>query len=145
MSKPRRRASPTRISKEVDAAETMVQRTEERFALKPERIAGDVAYGTGEMLGWLVAHDIEPHVPVWDRTEVATKGKFSRNDFSYDKERDLYVCSGGKELKTSGTVHDGTTIKYIAKRSDCPPMSAQTAMHHGPGTSGLKGRQPGSP
>ena len=112
-------ATPTRISKEVDAAETMLQRTEERFALKPERIAGDVAYGTGEMLGWLVAHDIDPHILVWDRSEVAAKGKFSRNDFSYDKERDLYVCPGGKELKTSGTVHDGTTIKYIAKRSDC--------------------------
>ena len=56
---------------------------------------------------------------MWGRTEVAAKGKFSRNDFSYDKERDLYVCPGGKELKTSGTVHDGTTIKYIAKRSDC--------------------------
>ena len=112
-------ATPTRISKEVDAAETMVQRTEERFALKPERIAGDVAYGTGEMLGWLVAHDIDPHIPVWDRSEVAAKGKFARGDFSYDKERDLYVCPGGKELKTSGTVHDGTTIKYIAKRSDC--------------------------
>ena len=54
----------------------MVQRTEERFALKPERIAGDVAYGTGEMLGWLVAHDIEPHIPVWDRTEVAAKANF---------------------------------------------------------------------
>ena len=112
-------ATPTRISKEVDAAETMLQRTEERFALKPERIAGDVAYGTGEMLGWLVAHDIDPHIPVWDRSEVAAKGKFARGDFSYDKERDLYVCPGGKELKTSGTVHDGTTIKYIAKRSDC--------------------------
>ena len=112
-------ATPTRISKEVDAAETMLQRTEERFALKPERIAGDVAYGTGEMLGWLVARDIDPHIPVWDQTEVAARGKFARNDFSYDKERDLYVCPGGKELKTSGTVHDGTTIKYIAKRSDC--------------------------
>ena len=112
-------ATPTRISKEVDAAETMLQRTEERFALQPERIAGDVAYGTGEMLGWLVAHDIDPHIPVWDRSEVAAKGKFARGDFSYDKERDLYVCPGGKELKTSGTVHDGTTIKYIAKRSDC--------------------------
>ena len=112
-------ATPTRISKEVDAAETMLQRTEERFALKPERIAGDVAYGTGEMLGWLVAHDIDPHIPVWDRSEVAAKGKFARGDFSYDKERDLYVCPGGKELKTSGTVHDGTTIKYIAKYSDC--------------------------
>ncbi len=116
-------ATPTRISKEVDAAETMVQRTEERFALKPDRIVGDVAYGTGEMLGWLVKHDIEPHIPVWDQTGVAAKGKFVRADFDYDKERDLYVCPGGKELKTSGTVYDGTTIKYIAKRRDshqCP-------------------------
>ncbi len=32
---------------------------------------------------------------------------------------DLYICPGGKELKTSGTVHDGTTLKYIAKHSDC--------------------------
>jgi transposase len=41
-------ATPTRISKEVDATETMIERTEERFALKPDRLAGDVAYGTGE-------------------------------------------------------------------------------------------------
>ena len=53
-------ATPTRISKEVDATETMIERTQERFALKPKRLAGDVAYGTGEMLGWLVAHDCEP-------------------------------------------------------------------------------------
>ena len=37
-------ATPTRISKEVDATETMIGRTQERFALKPDRIAGDVAY-----------------------------------------------------------------------------------------------------
>ena len=37
-------ATPTRISKEVDATETMIERIEERFALKPERLAGDVAY-----------------------------------------------------------------------------------------------------
>jgi transposase len=112
-------ATPTRISKEVDAAETMVERVEERFALKPDHVAGDVAYGTGEMLGWLVAQEIDPHIPVWDQSEVASKGKFTRSDFIYDKARDLYICPGGKELKTSGTVHDGTTIKYIAKRSDC--------------------------
>jgi transposase len=112
-------ATPTRISKEVDATETMIERVEERFALKPKHVAGDVAYGTGEMLGWLVAQEIDPHIPVWDRSEVAAKGKFPRADFTYDKARDLYICPGGKELKTSGTVHDGTTIKYIAKRSDC--------------------------
>ena len=112
-------ATPTRISKEVDATETMIERTEDRFGLKPDRIAGDVAYGTGEMLGWLVAREIEPHVPVWDQSEVAADGKFSRASFAYDKDRNLYVCPNGKELKTSGTVHGGTTLKYIAKRSDC--------------------------
>jgi transposase len=112
-------ATPTRISKEVDATETMIERTEERFALKPDHLAGDVAYGTGEMLGWLVARDIDPHIPVWDQSKVAADGKFTRADFAYDKERDLYICPGGKALKTSGTVFDGTTIKYLAKRSDC--------------------------
>ena len=112
-------ATPTRISKEVEAAETMVERTEERFDLKPDHMAGDVAYGTGEMLGWLVECGIDPHIPVWDQSEVAPEGKFTRADFTYDKDRDLYICPDGKELKTSSTVHDGTTIKYIAKKSDC--------------------------
>lgn len=112
-------ATPTRISMEVDATETMIERTEERFGLKPDRIAGDVAYGTGKMLGWLVERNITPHIPVKDQSEVAAEGKYSRAEFTYDKERDLYVCPGGKELKTSGTAHDGTTLKYIAKRSDC--------------------------
>ncbi len=112
-------ATPTRISKEVDATETMIERTEERFALTPKRLAGDVAYGTGEMLGWLVDHEIEPHIPVWDQSKVAADGKFTRAEFTYDEDRDLYVCPGGKALKTSGTVFDGATIKYLAKRSDC--------------------------
>ena len=112
-------ATPTRISKEVNATETMIERTEDRFGLKPDRLAGDVAYGTGEMLGWLANRNIVPHIPVWDRSRVAVDGKFVRADFEYNKERDLYVCPGGKELETSGTVYDGTTIKYIAKRSDC--------------------------
>jgi hypothetical protein len=112
-------ATPTRISKEVGATETMIERTEQRFGLKPDHIAGDVAYGTGALLGKLVERGITPHIPVWDRTEAAADGKFTRAEFTYDSERDLYICPGGKELKTSGTVYDGTTLKYIARRSDC--------------------------
>ncbi len=49
-------ATPTRTSKEVDATETMIERVEERFALKPDHVAGDVAYGTGDSsVGWWVA------------------------------------------------------------------------------------------
>ena len=82
-------------------------------------IAAKLSNDWGPPLDWLVARDIDAHIPVWDRSAVAPEGKFIGADFAYDKERDLYICPGGKALKTSGTVHDGTTIEYIAKRSDC--------------------------
>ncbi len=112
-------ATPTRITKEVEATRTMLERTDQCFGLQPDHLAGDVAYGTDKLLGWLVEQGIDPHIPVWDQSKVAPEGKFIRSDFDYDAHRDLYICPGGRELKTSGTVLDGTTIKYIAKRSDC--------------------------
>ncbi len=39
---------------EVGAARTMLERTEERFGLKPQRLAADSAYGSAPMLNWLV-------------------------------------------------------------------------------------------
>ena len=39
---------------EVGAAKTMIERTEQRFDIKPERLAGDTAYGSGANLNWLV-------------------------------------------------------------------------------------------
>ena len=110
--------TPTRISKEVDATETMVERTEERFDLKPKQLAGDVAYGTGKMLGWLVERGIAPHIPVWDKGK-REDGSLSREDFSYDKERDVYVCPQGKPLKTTGRVHGGKTLLYRSSKFDC--------------------------
>lgn len=113
-------ATPTRISKEVDATETMLDRTARRFGLKPGRVAGDVAYGTGEMLGWLVGQGIEPHIPVWDKGK-RDDGTFSREDFVYDEERNVYVCPGGNVLRTTGKVHDGKTLLYRSSKRDCDP------------------------
>ena len=119
-------ATPTRISKEVDAAETMVERTEERFALKPDHLAGDVAYGTGEMLGWLVEHKIDPHIPVWDKSE-RDDGTFMRADFKYDPVEDRYICPNGKNLRRyrlAGRLakakppKDGL-LRYRARKGDC--------------------------
>src|SRR6202158_1554970 len=39
---------------EVGASRTMIERTQERFDIKPERLAGDTAYGSGANLNWLV-------------------------------------------------------------------------------------------
>jgi transposase len=111
-------ATPTRISKEVDATETMIERTEQRFDLKPDYIAGDVAYGTGKMLGWLVEREIDPHIPVWDKGK-RSDGTFSRADFAYDKERNIYICPEGKPLKTTGRLYEGKTFRYRASKFDC--------------------------
>jgi hypothetical protein len=44
-----------------------------------------------EMLGWLVdERGIEPHVKVFDNSE-RNDGTFSRSDFAYDAEANLYV------------------------------------------------------
>ena len=105
---------------EVTAAKTMIERTEARFELYPERLVGDAAYGSAEMLAWLVhERGIEPHVPVFDKSR-RTDGTFSREDFTYDHDRDVYVCPAGKTLRTRGTrVNDGATTLYRASKRDC--------------------------
>jgi len=51
-------ATPARTYDEVAATKTMIERTEERLDLKPDRLAADTAYGTGNFLGWLVGTGI---------------------------------------------------------------------------------------
>ena len=45
----------------------MIERTEQRLDLKPDRLVADTAYGTGQFLGWLVGTGITPHIPVWEQ------------------------------------------------------------------------------
>jgi transposase len=105
---------------EVGAAKTMIERTEKRFDIKPKRLAADTAYGSGPNLNWLVKDkDIAPHIPVIDKSK-RQDGTFSREDFKFDKERNVYICPANKILTTTGTViDDGETLRYLASTSDC--------------------------
>ena len=68
---------------EVGASRTMIERTQERFDIKPERLAGDTAYGSGANLNWLVKDkEIVPHIPVIDkskREDGTSVGRTSRS------------------------------------------------------------------
>jgi Transposase DDE domain len=118
-------ATPARMSKEIASTRTMLERTDRRLALTPERVAADKAYGSGELLGWLVAREIEPHIPVRDRSE-RTDGALARAAFAYDAERNVYVCPTGKTLKTTGRVIDGT-IYYRSRKADCAACAMKPA------------------
>ena len=77
---------------EVHSTRVMLDRVTARNDIKPKRLSGDTAYGSAEMLGWLVnERSIEPHIPVWDKT-TRKDGLFERSDFTYDPEQDRYIC-----------------------------------------------------
>ena len=105
---------------EVGAAKIMIERTEQRFDIKPTRLAADTAYGSGATLDWLVnGKKIAPHIPVIDKSN-REDGTFSREHFTFDKGRDLYTCPAGKVLTTTGKlVNDGETLLYLASTRDC--------------------------
>ena len=80
---------------EVLAAKRMIERAMGHFDLYPASLLGNSAYGSADMLGWLVyEHGIEPHVTVFDKS-ARKDGTFSREDFRYDPAGDVYVCPDG--------------------------------------------------
>ena len=107
---------------EIDVAQTMLERVGRRFQLRPQRLAGDTAYGAVRLLKWLVDRNITPHIPVWDKS-ARSDGTFSRADFAFDPERNVYVCPGGAELTSTGNVDQGHILYYRASQSDCSTCS----------------------
>ena len=104
---------------EVGAAKTMIERTEERFDLKPKWLAADTAYGSAATLNWLVNEKkIAPHIPVIEKSK-REDGTFSREDFIFDKERDIYTCPAGKLLTTTRKVMNDDQLLYRASKLDC--------------------------
>jgi Transposase domain (DUF772)/Transposase DDE domain len=120
-------ATSAHRNREVDATRTMIERTEQRFALKPKRLIGDMAYGAGPMIGWLVdAKQIEPHIPVWDKSE-RTDGTISSSQFVWDEAADEYRCPQGRPLRREWRafsnprthITKAETIIYRSRSADC--------------------------
>jgi len=119
---------PTPVNHSAEVASTckMLERVEENYTLKPDRLLADTAYGSAPMLEWLVTEkQIAPHIPVWERPNK--EGVFKRSDFKWDAENDRYLCPAGKMLKRfqrnfkkprTGITHANTII-YRASKPEC--------------------------
>jgi transposase len=112
---------------EVTAAKRMIERSLDCFGLHPTKLIGDTAYGSAEMLNWLVHEQgIEPHIPVFDKSQ-RSDGTFSRDDFIYNHKSDTYRCPAGKILQhyrrrfttpRTGVPKDNL-LRYRASKLDC--------------------------
>jgi transposase len=132
-------ATSAHRTEEVDATRIMVDHVEDRFAIKPTRLIGDMAYGSAELLAWMVNDKaIEPHVPLWDRTQ-RVDDTLSSSDFRWDEQRNEYRCPQGRALlsdrrpfKNSRThVTKADTVIYRSSQSDCAtcPMKIRCCPH----------------
>jgi hypothetical protein len=101
-------ATPARLSQEIVAAKTMLERSR-KLGFAPTSLAADKSYGTGPFLSWVAARDILPFIPVLDRTRQ-TDGKLTRDAFVHDADRDVYTCPEGHVL-TLRSVDEATRVK----------------------------------
>ena len=105
----------------------MIDRVEQRFAIKPTRLIGDMAYGAAELLGWMVNDKaIEPHIPVWDKTQ-RTDDTMSSGEFHWDSQNNEYRCPRGRALRSQwrpfknprAHVTKADAINYTSSALDC--------------------------
>ena len=120
-------ATPAWRIAEVNATRIMIERVEQRFDLKPARLIGDMAYGAADILGWMVNEkSIEPHVPVWDKTQ-RQDDTLSSSDFQWDEQANEYRCPQGQPLRSEWRafkrprthITKANTIIYHANQAAC--------------------------
>ncbi len=120
-------ATAAHRTEETEATKVMIERVAERHEITPRRLIGDTAYGTGPMLEWMVQDKgIEPHVPVWEKTE-RNDGTFSVTDFRWDDQANEYRCPRGEPLRSEwrpfktprSHVTQADTIIYRSSQRTC--------------------------
>jgi transposase len=111
----------------------LLWRTRFRWKLWPRHVTGDKKYGSEENLVARENQGIRAYIPIPDvdhRTEF-----FSSEAFTYDAERDVYICPAGKELHVFAAHSTERSLRYRASARDCNhcPLKAQC-------TTGTRGR-----
>jgi Transposase DDE domain len=104
---------------EVGAAKRMIERTEERFGIKPARLAADSAYGSAPTLTGL---------PTTSRSRRTSRSSTSRSGTAAPSVERIspstrsaisYTCPSGKPLTTTRTVVNDDQLLYRASKRDC--------------------------
>jgi IS5 family transposase len=123
-------ATPARFRQETIAARRMLGRME-KLGLHPDSVGADKAYGSGEFLAWLLARDIQPHIPVIDRRHQ-TRGRFTRDAFRYEPQENAYYCPEGKPLHYRGQRHSSQGYLYRSTEAQCQGCPQKKFCTQGP-------------
>jgi len=87
--------------------------------MKPESLGADKGYSAGEFIDALLKEGIQPHIPIMDYRSQNDRGIYSIEKFSFDQEKNRFLCPEGKELKYRGIHKRSRQYVYRARKKDC--------------------------
>jgi transposase len=87
--------------------------------VKPKEVGGDSAYGTMEVYTYLYDKKIIATIPRKSRGKGRYETEISLEEFRYQKEKDVFICPAGKELKRKGRSHKWKWISYSGEEKIC--------------------------
>jgi transposase len=92
-----------------------------KFNLTIEAASADRGYCSGRNLSELEQRDIKAYIP--NQRTVNSKGGMDKDQFHYDKERDVFICPNQKELKYYTYDKKRESRRYISSKSKCSGCS----------------------
>lgn len=109
--------TPANVNDEKVLAEAITKH-QTSTGIKVKTTIADKAYGVGENYKYLYEQGITPCIS-HKRKNCNREPAFNNDKFSYDKERDSYICPAGNRLKRSQFKRDKNASIYKAERKIC--------------------------
>lgn len=105
----------------------MGSKVQEVLDKKEINLAGDTGYNSAKEIKKCIEDEIKPYVPAPKaKNRDDEKGKFTKSQFTYDKENDSYICPNEQHVKkTTSVQNQNEKLNYIYRTStatckDCP-------------------------
>lgn len=95
----------------------LISKAHHKHNILPKEVGADTKYGTADNYRFLLESEIKPSIP--HPGGKNNLGFSSKNDFTYDKDKDQYMCPQEKTLKKAGFVKHSRHIIYRASPKDC--------------------------
>jgi transposase len=86
-------------------------------------VVADKGYSSAREVEACLEANITPYLPKPETSANKALGLFTKDDFRYDRERDLYVCPAGQELTFRHASHEkGRDVRYYRTYAcrECP-------------------------
>jgi hypothetical protein len=102
----------------------LLWRTSFRWKLHPIQVTGDTAYGTTENIAAVEQAGVRAYVPLSGAGKA--RAYFSKEQFTYDPERDIYRCPAGETLTPKTFRSARNQILYKTEPGSCHSCSMRS-------------------